>query len=75
MKIMRIRELRESKGLLQAQLAIQMGVMQSTVSNWESEIALPRARELPRLAQTLGCAIDELYYRGGDDECPDEEAE
>ena len=61
MKTMRIRELRERANLQQSQVAEQMGVVQSAVANWENEIALPRARQLPRLAQVLGCSIDELY--------------
>lgn len=59
--IMRIRELRELAGMTQQQVADSMGVLQSAVSNWESEVALPRARQLPLLAQVLGCSIDELF--------------
>ena len=58
---MRIKELREAKGIPQKQLADSMGVLQSTVSNWETEVALPRARELPRLARVFGVTIDELF--------------
>jgi len=61
MKVMRIRELRERANLQQSQIAERMGVVQSAVANWENEIALPRARQLPLLAQVLGCSIDELY--------------
>jgi len=59
--IMRIKELREERGLLQAQVAEEMGVLPSAVSNWESEVALPKARQLPRLAKVLGCTISELF--------------
>ena len=59
--IMLIRELRELAGMTQQQVADSMGVLQSAVSNWESEVALPRARQLPLLAQVLGCSIDELF--------------
>lgn len=59
--IMRIRELRELAGMTQQQVADSMGVLQSAVSNWESEVALPRARQLPLLARVLGCSIDELF--------------
>ena len=47
--------------LTQQQVADSMGVLQSAVSNWESEVALPRARQLPLLARVLGCSIDELF--------------
>lgn len=64
--VMRIRELRESRGLLQAQLAAGMGTTQSAISNWESEVALPKSRELPRLAKLLGCSIEELFTQEGE---------
>ena len=46
-----------------------MGVDTTTVNKWESEIALPRARDLPRLAQVLGCSIGALF---ADEEDADE---
>lgn len=65
--VMRIKELREAAALQQKQVAASMGVLQTAVSNWETEVALPKARELPRLARVLGCSINELFV-------PDEEA-
>ena len=62
--IMRVKELREARGMNQTQLAERMGVLQSAVSNWETETALPRARQLPKLAEVLECTIDELYVAG-----------
>lgn len=59
--VMRIRELREAANLQQEQVAAHMGVLQTAVSNWETEVALPKARELPRLARVLGCSIDDLF--------------
>lgn len=59
--VMRIKELREAANLQQKQVAIYMGVFQTAVSNWETETALPRARELPRLARVLGCSVDDLF--------------
>ncbi len=59
--VMRIKELREAAELQQKQVAEHMGVLQTAVSNWETEVALPKARELPRLARVLGCSIDELF--------------
>lgn len=61
MGVMCIKTRREAAGLSQAALAEQMGTVQGAVGNWESEAALPKARDLPRLAQILGCTIDELY--------------
>lgn len=59
--IMRIRELRIGSGLSQATLAASCGVSQSIVSQWETEVALPRTRQLPDLARVLGCSINELF--------------
>ena len=64
--MMRIRELREGAGMTQNGLAVEMGVNQNTVSCWETEVSLPKARELPRLAKVLGCTISELYVTDED---------
>lgn len=59
--VMRIRELRIKAGLTQAQLGVLMGVAQCVICAWEKETYLPKARDLPRLANALGCEISELY--------------
>lgn len=74
MEIMRIGALRKRRGLTQRQLAEGMGMAQNAISNWESGISLPRARDIPRLADVLGCTIDELFVRS-DCIIPQEEAE
>ena len=62
--VMRIKELRESAGMSQQELGSNMSVGRSTVKNWELEISLPLARDLPLLADVLGVnTIDELYCR------------
>ena len=61
MKVMRIRELREAVGLTQEQLATKVGMNQCTISAWESEVYLPKSRQLPQLAHVLGCSICDLY--------------
>lgn len=58
---MRNKAAREAAGLTQCELADQMGVSQTTVSQWETEVALPRARDLPKLANVLGCTISDLF--------------
>lgn len=65
--IMRIQELREGANLTQVQVALRMGVSQNTVSQWENEVALPRTRDLPQLANVLQCSIDALYNREDED--------
>ncbi len=59
--VMRIKEHREQAGMPQRQLGIQMGVDCSAVTKWETEVALPKARQLPLLAQVLGCSIGDLF--------------
>ena len=59
--VMQIKKLRERANLTQQQLAEAMGTTQTGVSNWENEVSLPRTRELPKLAQLMGCTIDDLY--------------
>lgn len=57
----KIKALREAKGLTQRYIADFFGVTQVAVARWESGDAMPSADKLPRLAQLLGCTIDELY--------------
>lgn len=61
MALMLIKERREACGLSQVNLGSYMGVAQNVVSTWETEVALPRTRDLPRLANVLRCSIDELF--------------
>ena len=63
MPVMRIKELREAAGMTQGELAKAMNNLQSAVANWESEVALPRSRDLPQLARALGVEIGELFER------------
>lgn len=59
--VMRIKELREAANITQGQLAVAMGTISSSISNWESEVALPRSRDLPQLAKALGVKIGDLF--------------
>lgn len=63
----KIKELREAKGLLQRELAKQLGIEQSTLSGWESGNRSPSAAMLEKLADIFGCSIDNLFGRGGDE--------
>ena len=60
---MRIKLLREAVNLTQVQMADSLGVLSTTVSNWETGVALPKPAILPQLAEALNCTIDELYER------------
>lgn len=62
---MKIKELRMSKNLTQDELAKKMNVTRSTVSMWETGAAFPPGNKLPKLAEVLGCSIDDLYKKEG----------
>ena len=55
-----VRQLRESRGLTQAELADQIGVSSKTVSKWETGKGLPDISLLQPLAQALGISVIEL---------------
>ena len=58
---MRIRELREQNKMTQSDLAASMGVVRNAVTNWETEVTLPKVRQLPLLASVLCTNIDDLF--------------
>jgi len=71
-QIMRIRKLRQRAEMSVSALAANMGVYAGDVNNWEHEVYLPMARQLPALAAALGCSIDALYTQGENGCCEEE---
>lgn len=55
-----IKQLREAKGLTQAQLAQQIGVSDKTISKWETAKGLPDISLLEAIGQALGISVQEL---------------
>ena len=55
------KNLRLRSGLSQQQVANQLGVHQTAVSNWEKGKNLPSATMLVKVADLYGCSIDELF--------------
>ena len=51
---------RKEKGFTQDDLAVELGIDRSTVAKWETGKAYPRASLLPKIAEILGCTVDEL---------------
>ena len=51
------------KGLPRRYLVDQLNIDSSTVDKWFTGENIPRADKLPRLAQLLGCTIDELFEK------------
>ena len=58
---MKIRELRQARGLSQARVAEDVGVSKPAVCKWETGVSVPRTELLPMLARVLDCSIDELF--------------
>lgn len=56
-------KLRKDKGMTQSTLAKSLGVGQSAVCLWEKGKTLPRADVAIRLANLLGCTLDDIYRR------------
>lgn len=58
-----IRKIRRSQDITQEQLASGVGVSQQAVAAWERGLSSPRAELLPKLADILGCTVDELLSK------------
>lgn len=57
---MSMKELRERRGLTQAQIADRLNVDKSSVSKWESGDSTPLRKYRPALCEMLGCTEAEL---------------
>jgi transcriptional regulator with XRE-family HTH domain len=66
----RIRELRDAHGLTQEQLAHEVGVTVKAVYMWERGTRTPHLKQAARLADILGCTIDELAGSGATETAP-----
>ena len=58
----RLRELREAKGLTQAQLADLIGVSRKTVNTVENGVFVPSTVVALKLAKALGSSVEELFF-------------
>ena len=59
-----IKQMRESKKILQKDVAVFCGVSRSLVAHWETGRSSPPIDVLIKLSDLFGCTIDELV-RGG----------
>ena len=57
---MNIKEIRTNLKITQEELAKSLDIDRSTVAKWETGEAMPRAEKLPKIAQILGCTVDDL---------------
>ncbi len=51
---------RKKRGLSQAEVAVELGVSDASVSMWETGKTMPRASLLVKLANLYNCSVDDL---------------
>lgn len=56
----RLRDLREKRNITQTQIAEKLGITQGAVSQWEVGATNPSIGMISKLAEILGCTVDEL---------------
>ena len=56
----KLAEVRNAKGISQAKLAELSGVPRRTIQDWEAQKFEPGVYKLYRVAQVLGCTIEDL---------------
>lgn len=54
--------IRKQKKVRQYQLAVQIGVQPSTISNYEKEISMPDLVTLGKIKKALDVSVDDLVY-------------
>lgn len=60
----RIREIRQAKGLTQQYVADRLGVNQSMIHDYETEKVELTLTKAVRIADILGCELNDLLGRG-----------
>ena len=65
--------MRRRAGLTAADLAERMHYSRTTIYFWEQGRCWPSAQELPRLAEILGCTIDDLFTDFSEELTPQKE--
>lgn len=65
-------QLRMRAKLTQAELARRVGVSRAVVNNWEQFKNWPSSEYLPKIAEVLGCSVEDLYrdHSTIEEECP-----
>lgn len=60
-----MRKIREARGFSQLEFAMALGVTPGAVSHWENGRRKPGIDDLARIAELLGCKIDDLIDKRG----------
>lgn len=61
---MGIKRIREEKNLTQVEMAKQLEVDQTAVSQWERGVAMPRIKVALKIVEKFGCSLDDIYETG-----------
>lgn len=56
----KLRKIREAVGLTQKELAEKLGVYQRDISRWETGKRVPGVLMVKKMAQVLGCRMEDL---------------
>lgn len=59
---MRLNELRKKKGITQSQLAVELGVDTTVISNYETGYRVPRWITICKIAEFFNVSIDDLEF-------------
>ena len=65
--------MRRRAGITAADLAERMHYSRTTIYFWEQGRCWPSSQELPRIAEILGCSIDDLFTDHNDELTPQKE--
>ena len=63
-----LRELRESQGMTQEELAEKIGCHENTIRRWELGQREPKISDIQKLCEALGCSESELLNGSGEQE-------
>lgn len=65
--------MRRRAGITAADLAERMHYSRTTIYFWEQGRCWPSSQELPRIAEILGCTIDDLFTDHNEELTPEKE--
>ncbi len=65
--------MRRRAGITAADLAERMHYSRTTIYFWEQGRCWPSSQELPRIAEILGCTIDDLFTDHNEELTPQKE--
>lgn len=65
--------MRRRAGITAADLAERMHYSRTTIYFWEQGRCWPSSQELPRIAEILGCSIDDLFTDHNEELTPQKE--